>query len=598
MTGEASKVGACYEDRLAARRATLVARRARAQLLSNARLALFTLAVALGFLGSRDALFGGAAGLVGLAFLGLVLAHDSARRQVVRAERAAAWYERALDRLDYVFVGHGDSGERFADPEHPYATHLDLFGGGSLFEFLSMAHTAAGAETLANWLLTPAASEQIRARQAAVAELRPMLDLREDLATLGPDLREGLQPDALLEWGAGPPLLEPRGAIRLMALALPGASAAAAALGFFAGAGILPLLGVLALQGSFALWRRRAVSQVVRDADRPAAELARFVGLFERIEREHFESALLFDLRVALETEGLPPSAQVARLGRLVTLLDSRKNQLFVLLTPFLLWTTQLAFALEAWRARCGPRLQRWIQAVGEFEALSNLASYAYEHPDDPFPEIVSDGRRFEAEGLGHPLLAESVCVRNDVRLAADVSLQVISGSNMSGKSTLLRSVGTGVVMALAGAPVRADRLCLAPLSLGASLRIEDSLLDGKSRFYAEITCLKRIVDLAESAPPLLFLLDEILQGTNSHDRRIGATELVKGLIERGAIGLITTHDLALTEMVGALGSTASNAHFEDQLTDGQMSFDYRLRPGVITRGNALALMRAVGLEV
>ncbi len=598
MTGEARKVGACYEDRLAARRATLVARRARAQLLSNARLALFTLAVALGFLGSRDALFGWAAGLVGLAFLGLVLAHDSARRQVVRAERAAAWYERALDRLDYAFVGRGDSGERFADPEHPYATHLDLFGGGSLFEFLSMAHTAAGAETLAHWLLGPAAPDEIRARQAAVAELRPMLDLREDLATLGPDLREGLQPDALLEWGGGPPLLEPRGAIRLMALALPGAAAAAAALGFFAGAGILPLLGVLALQGSFALWRRRAVSQVVRDVDRPAAELARFVGLFERIEREHFESARLVDLRVALETQGLPPSAQVARLGRLVTLLDSRKNQLFVLLTPFLLWTTQLAFALEAWRARCGPRLQRWIQAVGEFEALSNLASYAYEHPDDPFPELVSDGRRFEAEGLGHPLLAESVCVRNDVRLAADVSLQVISGSNMSGKSTLLRSVGTGVVMALAGAPVRADRLCLAPLSLGASLRIEDSLLDGKSRFYAEITCLKRIVDLAESAPPLLFLLDEILQGTNSHDRRIGATELVKGLIERGAIGLITTHDLALTEMVGALGSTASNAHFEDQLTDGQMSFDYRLRPGVITRGNALALMRAVGLEV
>ena len=160
------------------------------------------------------------------------------------------------------------------------------------------------------------------------------------------------------------------------------------------------------------------------------------------------------------------------------------------------------------------------------------------------------------------------------------------------------RSVGTGVVMALAGAPVRASRLCLAPLSLGASLRVEDSLLDGKSRFYAEITCLKRIVGLAESAPPLLFLLDEILQGTNSHDRRIGATELVKGLIERGAIGLITTHDLALTEMVDALGSTASNAHFEDQLTDGQMSFDYRLRPGVITRGNALALMRAIGLEV
>ncbi len=239
MTGEATGARACYEDRLAARRATVVARRARAQLLSNARLALFTLAVALAILGSRDALFGWSAGLVGLAFLALVLAHDSARRQVLRAERAAAWYERALDRLDYAFVGRGDNGERFADPEHPYATHLDLFGEGSLFEFLSMAHTAAGAETLAHWLLGPAAPEEIRARQAAVAELRPMLDLREDLATLGPDLREGLHPDALVEWGAGPPLLDPTRAIRLVALALPCTTVAAAALGLFAGAGIV-----------------------------------------------------------------------------------------------------------------------------------------------------------------------------------------------------------------------------------------------------------------------------------------------------------------------------------------------------------------------
>jgi hypothetical protein len=598
MKGEATGVRDCYEQRLVERRAAVAERRSRAQLLSNARLVVFTLGVALAVLGFQSSLYGWCAAIAGVSFLGLVVAHDSARRGLVQAERAATWYERALDRLDYRFAGRGRSGESFADPDHPYAPHLDLFGRGSIFELLSLAQTAAGEQALASWLLQPAAPEEVRARQEAVAELRPHLDLREELTKLGPDLREGLHPEALAEWGDAPPILEPTSKLRTAALALPCATVATLMLAIFTEVGILPLLAVLALQGSFALTLRRRVSQVAQAADRPARELAQFVGLLELLQVARFDSARLVELRATLETEGHSPSSQVARLGRLITLLDSRRNQLFALIAPFLLWSTQLALAMESWRAVCGPRLGRWIEVVGNFEALSDLANYAYEHPGDPFPEIVSNGPLFEARGLGHPLLPEHVCVRNDVRLDPDLALFVVSGSNMSGKSTLLRSVGTSVVMALAGAPARAEGLRVSPLSLGASLRIQDSLLDGKSRFYAEITCLRDIVALAEEDPPLLFLLDEILQGTNSHDRRIGATELVKGLIDRGAIGLITTHDLALTEMVETLGSRARNAHFEDQLVDGQMSFDYRLRQGVVERGNALALMRAVGLDV
>ncbi len=598
MMGEASGARACYEDRLRARRAAVTARGARVRQLANARLGVFTLGVALAALGFQNGSYMWGAGAAGVLFLGLVLAHDSAKRQLLRVERAADWYERALDRLDYRFAGRGHSGDRFADPDHPYATHLDLFGRGSLFEFLSLAHTAAGEETLARWLLQPASADEVRARQSAVLELRPSLDLREELAKLGPEFREGLHPEQLVEWGNAPASLEPRPGLRVFALALPCAGALAACAAIFAGSGILPLLAVLSLQGGWALLLRRRVAQVLRTVDRPARELGRFIGLLELLESERFSSPRLVELRGTLDTEGIAPSRQVARLGRLVTLLDSRRNQLFALVSPFLLWGTQLALALERWRLTCGPHLGEWIQIVGDFEALSDLASYAYEHPDDPFPEIRSDGPRVEAEGLGHPLLSENVCVRNDVRLDSELALLVVSGSNMSGKSTLLRSVGTSVVMGLAGAPVRARRLCLSPLSLGASLRIQDSLLDGKSRFYAEITCLKGIVTQAENGPPLLFLLDEILQGTNSHDRRIGATELVRGLVNRGALGLITTHDLALTEMVDALAPRARNTHFEDQLVDGQMSFDYKLHDGVVTRGNALALMRAVGLDV
>jgi DNA mismatch repair ATPase MutS len=254
--------------------------------------------------------------------------------------------------------------------------------------------------------------------------------------------------------------------------------------------------------------------------------------------------------------------------------------------------------AVDRWRAGEGPAIGAWLRSVGEFEALCALAAYSAENPADPFPEIVKCETCFEAEGLGHPLIPVAECVRNDVRLGGPMRAFVVSGSNMSGKSTLLRSVGVAAVMALAGAPVRARRLRLCPLAVGATLRIQDSLQAGKSRFYAEITRVRQVVDLARGPLPLLFLFDELFHGTNSHDRRIGAESVLRGLLERGAIGLITTHDLALAEIVAGIGPQAVNVHFEDRFEDGRMRFDYRMRPGVVEHSNALALMRAVGLEV
>jgi DNA mismatch repair ATPase MutS len=240
-----------------------------------------------------------------------------------------------------------------------------------------------------------------------------------------------------------------------------------------------------------------------------------------------------------------------------------------------------------------------WLRVVGELEALSSMATYAYEHPRDPFPTLVDQGPLFEAEALAHPLIPADIAVPNDVRLGGGHShVIVVSGSNMSGKSTLLRSVGVNVVLALAGAPVRAAALRLSPLVLGATLKVEDSLEAGRSRFYAEILRIRTIVDAARGPVPLLFLLDEILHGTNSYDRRIGAEAIVRALAEGGAIGLVTTHDLALTELPSRLSVPAVNMHFEDRLEGGRMVFDYRMRPGVVEHSNALALMRAIGLDV
>ena len=231
-------------------------------------------------------------------------------------------------------------------------------------------------------------------------------------------------------------------------------------------------------------------------------------------------------------------------------------------------------------------------------EALSSLAGYAYEHPKDPFPEIAAHGPCFEGEGLAHPFLSESTCVRNDVKLCPELRVLVVSGSNMSGKSTLLRTIGTNAVLALAGAPVRARRLRLTPLAVGTSIQRRDSLQEGVSRFYAEITRLRQLVDLTAGPLPLLFLLDELLHGTNSHDRKIGAEAIVADLVRRGAIGLLTTHDLALANIPEVLGPHAENVHFEDFLENGRLAFDYRMRSGVVRKSNALELMRSVGLKI
>ena len=245
-----------------------------------------------------------------------------------------------------------------------------------------------------------------------------------------------------------------------------------------------------------------------------------------------------------------------------------------------------------------------WIDGIADFEALSSLACYRYEHSDDPFPEIVSvpvssnKAGLFEGQQLGHPLLPRATMVRNDVHLGGDMQLLVVSGSNMSGKSTLLRTVGINVVLALAGAPVRATSLRLSPLAIGATLRIQDSLQEGRSRFYAEITRIRKLADIAAGPVPLLFLLDEIFHGTNSHDRLQGAAGVLQGLLDRGAVGLITTHDLALTSVADELSPRATNVHFADWFEDGDIKFDYRMKPGPVTRSNAIALMRAVGLDV
>jgi hypothetical protein len=526
-----------------------------------------------------------------------MIIHAVILRNLARAERAVAFYKKGLARLEGRWAGKGDGGVRFSTETHPYARDLDLFGEGSVFELLCTTQTPWGARTVADWILSPASREVVLGRQEAVQELREKLDLREELAIVDDTVTSEVDPQSLVQWATSPSKLTSP-VLRVVAVILAVVSAAAVVGWLASYVHRSVVLIVLAVEATFAMWLRPRVEAVIESADKPDRELGMLSQILHRLELESFNSTQLIELQQLLSVGGLSASRQIHRLRRLIELMDLRLNKMFAPLAALLLWGTQFAFALEAWRSRSGPSVERWLRALGEMEALLALATFSYEHPEDPFPEIVEKGPLFEGEGIGHPLIPDDQLVRNDVRLGEPLTLLVVSGSNMSGKSTLLRTIGINSALALAGAPVRARRLRLSVLSVGASIRIVDSLQEGISRFYAEVKRLRQIMDLTEGSLPLVFLLDEIFHGTNSHDRRIGAEAVVRGLVERGAVGLITTHDLALSKVADTLAPAAQNVHFEDHLEDGKMVFDYRLRLGVVQKSNALDLMRSVGLEV
>ncbi len=585
-----------YAGRLASRQASLAAVEAHSQQIWNYRRALFAIIVLAIVAGFFLPWAFWVIPIPALLFLFLMVRHQGIYRRRDLLKRAVEFYQRGIDRLEDRWMGKGATGERFADKLHPYAEDLDLFGPGSLFELLSTARTRAGEDKLAAWLSAPAPIAEIRARQAAIEELRSKLDLREDLALLGDDIQSGVHAKELSEWGAAPGVFQNQN-IPLIAGAIAAfvALAAVAWLGF--GVRWVAAAALMAIMIFLARYRDQ-VTRVIMEIERPSRDLQLLSEILARVEREQFTSPRLTAMRNKLETDGIPPSQQIHRLKRLIEILDSTRNQFFAPIAFLFLVHAQLAFAIDRWRQQSGVHIREWLDALGEFEALGAMAAYAYENPQDPFPELVEGMDCFEGRELGHPLLPRANCVKNDLSLGNPTRVMIISGSNMSGKSTLMRTVGVNVVLGLAGAPVRAKQLRLSPLAVGASIHILDSLQSGASRFYAEITRLKQVVELTTGELTPLFLLDEILSGTNSHDRRIGAEAVVRGLVERGAIGIMTTHDLALTQMGDSMNGKALNVHFEDHLENGRMIFDYKMRPGVVQRSNALELMRTVGLDV
>lgn len=531
-----------------------------------------------------------------ILFLFVAVLHSRILRARELAQRGAVFNRNGLARIEDRWAGTGQTGDRFSDSHHVYAADLDLFGRGSLFELLSTARTRMGEDTLAKWLLSPSAIDQIGERHVAVRELGDQVDLREDLAVLGEDATAGVYPEALLHWAETPNQMKPDW-IRWLALLLAMAAVVSVVVWVLWGIAT-PLISIVVVEAFLSYRLRKPVEEVLHSSEQAFRDLGLLSGMLEQVERHGFSAPRLRSMQRELSSRQVASSRAIAHLRTVVDWADSRDNYILRVLDIPLMYSVQVAFAAERWRRAHGHAVRTWLTVIGEIEALLCLATYNYEHPDDPFPEFAQGTACFEATDIGHPLIPTGDCIRNDVRLSDGTNVFLVSGSNMSGKSTLLRTVGINAVLAMAGAPVRARRLRLTPLHVGASIRVNDSLQEGSSRFYAEITRLRKLYDLADGNPPLLFLLDELLQGTNSNDRRIGAEGIVRALLNRGAVGFVSTHDLAIAEIGGSLQGRLRNVHFQEEFVNGRMHFDYKLREGVVTKSNGLALMRSIGLDV
>jgi len=585
----------------------------RSALVSNLRGLSFAIA-AIGLISaafSSDTRLGVAIGLTALlAFFVLVAVHA----RVLSAEDLAWRFwrvnENASARARDEWHSLPEDGAAFAEPEHPASADLDVFGPRSLFQFINVAHTSYGQAALARHLSKNDPREAILERQRAVRELAPELALRHELEaytlrSANPPSQRPTQNHAaldlgpLIRWAESEPVFLPHTAVVWAARALP-----ALTLGGFIASRVFDLPALLwalplMAQLAFSVRSGQEAARVFNAVSASPGAFARLRPTLTLIENAKVAAPLLVRLGEVLGKGERSASQQMRRFERVLGWFELRHNgMIYPFINVLLLWDVQCVVALEKWQRDSGKALSPWLEALGEWEALSSLAGVAYDNPDFCFPEIVAERSIFEATGLGHPLIPARLRVPNDVLLAGAGSALLVTGSNMSGKSTLLRAMGLAAVLGLAGSAVCATRLRLSPMRVHTSMRISDSLSAGVSHFYAELKKLRTALVAAQGDYPVFFLLDEILHGTNSEERQIGARWVLGQLIEAGATGAVSTHDMALCELPPTLMHKVRTVHLRESVEGERMTFDYKVRPGPVSGGNALLLMRSLGLDV
>lgn len=600
-----------YQDRRDAFAADLASARKLSGALSNARL-IVVLAALAGFFWFifRDDLIPSLLflGTGTIAFVALMFRHDRSLAREKRSAQLLALNEAGLDRIQGRWNRFPVDGGEFADDSHPYASDLDVFGTSSVFQWMNAAQTRLGRLGLARLLSQPPrAVAIIAADQDMVRELAPRLDWRQRFQAAGgyPPARPAKEdPETLMAWAEETAEIFPRPALASALRFLPLLSFAYALWIFFQ-YGLSALMVPPFLLHAILASRNQALHGPVLDAIRRQKDnLELYLELLRLGESAGFAGPGLMALTGGLRNpQGTPASEAVHRLQRLADHLETRLNPvLHFLVNALFLWDLQWLWVFRAWRRENGPSLRTWLDALARLEILSSLAIPAFENPDWAFPEFAppgtsgSAGPLVDARGMAHPLLPADTRVGNDLRLGARGEVLIITGSNMSGKSTLMRTVGVNLVLAYAGAPVCARSFACAALELHTSMRLKDDLEKRISSFYAELLRIKGIVEAARAGRQVLFLVDEIFRGTNSKDRHAGAMAVLRQLHALGAAGLVSTHDLELARLEAMEPSSFRNFHFQERYEDGKIGFDYRMAPGVSTTTNAMHLLRMVGL--
>lgn len=594
---------AAYTERRDQARRTLEALDRRGARLANLRTLAFLSFLALVGLVVFDKLprvvlaagFGSFAAYVALAVIHAKVIGQEAREKVRRSLN-----ERGLERLTGGWHRFPETGAALLPESHLYATDLDVLGQGSLFQRLDDTGTKAGEAQLAQWLLTAAPTAlEVRERQGAVKELSQLLDFRQSLVIearlAGQDKAD---PSRFIAWTEAPSFLQGIRWAWFAAHVLPVFTLGAGLSSAFFDTPALPFwIGVLVQLGVVQL-TKTPINRMWVALTSGEQGFVRFEETFAAIDRQTFTHPRLVALKAGVPSSGPTVSERLAKFARLMGFAELKTSgQMHPIINVLTLWDLHVLFRVERWRAEHGKGVRSWFDALAQLEALSAFAGYTFERPDDVFPEVLDEGFVLEAQGLGHPLLEKPV--RNDVSLAGPGVALIITGSNMSGKTTLMRTMGLSTVMALAGLPVPAKAFKVGRTQLLTSMRVKDSLERGVSYFYAEVQRIKLLLDTSRAhRDACLFLLDELFMGTNARERTLASKHLMRELLSLGASGAVTTHDLALCELEQELPGKMRNVHFRDLIIEGEMTFDYTLRPGIVTTTNALEVLKRAGVVV
>lgn len=535
-----------------------------------------------------------------LPFILLIKYHNRLFHRKDYLEKKIAINEQELSALNYDTSSFEDGAE-FIDPAHLYSYDLDVFGPHSLFQYINRTCTQLGKSLLANWLGTHLVNKkEIESRQEAIRELTSELNFRQEFRILGLLYKgKAADEDELKAWAKSPSAFRKNVFFRMLPLLAGGINILCIALAI---AGIIPLtvFGILWLCFVFASFCFTSkITKMQAVYGKKLQILATYANLLRLIENQPMKSPILKEVREWIGDEKQTASHSIQRLSKLMNELDQRNNAyIYATLNGLFFWEIRKIIQIEGWKEQYASELPRWLTAIAHMDALCSLATFAYNHPDYSYPIITTRSFSLRAASMGHPLMNRDKCVRNDIDIEKRPFFIIITGANMAGKSTYLRTVGINYLLACIGTPVCARSMELYPVQLITSLRTSDSLNDNESYFFAELKRLKLIIDKLQAGEEFFIILDEILKGTNSMDKQKGSLALIKQFMTLQANGIIATHDLMLGTLADIYPDDIHNYRFEADITGNELTFSYRLREGVAQNMNACFLMKKMGIAV